>query len=101
MKKNQAIALSWDPYLDDAPTMTAKGSGFLADEIIRLAKANNIPIREDRDLVQIFSMLDIGASIPPEIHTAIAEILAFIYWSNQQYTDVFDKDQSATANKPE
>ncbi|MDQ6996337.1 MAG: EscU/YscU/HrcU family type III secretion system export apparatus switch protein [Mariprofundus sp.] len=91
MKKRQAIALNWDLYIDDTPTLTAKGSGFLADEIIRLAKENNIPIRQDRDLVQIFSMLDIGASIPPEVHTAIAEILAFIYWSNQQYTDVFDK----------
>jgi len=91
MKKPQAIALSWDPYLDDAPTMTAKGSGFIADEIIRLAHEHNIPIREDRDLVQIFSLLDIGVSIPPEVHTAIAEILAFIYWSNQQYSDIFDK----------
>jgi len=91
MKKHQAIALSWDPYLDDAPTMTAKGSGLIADEIIRLAHEHHIPIREDRDLVQIFSALDIGASIPPEVHTAIAEILAFIYWSNQQYTDIFDQ----------
>jgi len=91
MKKNQAIALNWDPHIDAAPSLTAKGSGFLADEIIRLARENNIPIREDRDLVQIFSLLDIGASIPPEVHTAIAEILAFIYWSNQQYSDLFDK----------
>jgi len=91
MKKRQAIALSWDPYRDDAPALSARGSGFIADEIIRLARENHIPIREDRDLVQIFSLLDIGASIPPEVHTAIAEILAFIYWSNQQYSDVFDK----------
>jgi len=90
MKKRQAIALTWDPYLDQAPSLAAKGSGFLADEIIRLARENNIPIREDRDLVQIFSLLDIGASIPPEVHTAIAEILAFIYWSNQQYSEIFD-----------
>ena len=96
MKQRQAIALNWDPYLDEAPTMTAKGGGFIADEIIRLAKENNIPIREDRDLVQVFSMLDIGASIPPEIHTAIAEILAFIYWSNQQYADLFDRDENIT-----
>jgi len=90
MKEHKAIALKWDPYLDKAPSMAAKGSGFLADEIIRLAQENNIPIREDRDLVQIFSLLDIGASIPAEVHTAIAEILAFIYWSNQQYADIFE-----------
>jgi len=93
MKKNKAIALQWDPRLDVSPELTAKGSGLIADEIIRLAKANNIPIREDNDLVQIFSLLDIGESIPPEVHTAIAEILAFIYWSNQQYADIFDEKQ--------
>jgi len=91
MKKNMAIALQWDPHLDMVPELSAKGSGLLADEIIRIAKANNIPIREDSDLVQIFSLMDIGESIPPEVHTAIAEILAFIYWSNQQYADIFDK----------
>jgi len=91
MKRQQAIALKWDPYLDTAPKMAAKGSGFLADEIIRVAEENGIPIREDHDLVQIFSLLDIGESIPPEVHTAIAEILAFIYWSNQQYTEIFDQ----------
>jgi len=101
MKQRQAIALNWDPYHDEAPTMTAKGGGFIADEIIRLAKENNIPIREDRDLVQVFSMLDIGASIPSEIHTAIAEILAFIYWSNQQYTDIFDQGAQGIANTRE
>ena len=91
MSKRQAIALKWDPHLDDAPSLAAKGQGILADEIIRVAKANGIPIKEDSDLVQIFSLLDIGESIPPEVHTAIAEILAFIYWTNQQYTEIFDK----------
>jgi len=90
VKKQQAVALRWDPLLDTAPKMAAKGSGFLADEIIRLAQENGIPIREDHDLVQIFSLLDIGESIPPQVHTAIAEILAYIYWSNQQYTEIFD-----------
>jgi len=90
MKQNKAIALQWDPHHDQAPELSAKGTGLLADEIIRIAKENNIPIREDNDLVQIFSLLDIGESIPPEVHTAIAEILAFIYWSNQQYGEIFD-----------
>ena len=91
MKKHQAIALKWNPHLDAAPHLAAKGSGFLADEMIRLAQEHNIPIREDKDLVQVFSLLDTGDSIPPEVHTAIAEILAFIYWSNQQYTEIFDQ----------
>jgi len=89
-QSRQAVALNWNPYLESVPKITANGSGALADEIIRLAHEHNIPIREDQDLVQICSQMDIGASIPAEVHTAIAEILAFIYWSNQQYTDIFD-----------
>ncbi|GAV19223.1 flagellar biosynthesis protein [Mariprofundus micogutta] len=92
MKKQQAIALKWDPYLDKTPRLAAKGQGLLAEEILRVARENDIPIREDHDLIQVFSLLDIGESIPPEVHTAIAEILAFIYWTNQQYTEIFDQD---------
>lgn len=93
MKRQQAIALSWDPYLEEAPKLTAKGTGALAEEILRVAREHGIPIREDRDLVEIFSMLDIGAAIPTEVHTAIAEIIAFIYWSNGQYCELFEDDQ--------
>jgi len=88
--ERQAIALNWNPHIDAVPSVSATGSGTLADEIIRIAKENNIPIREDRDLVQILSLLDIGEAIPAEVHTAIAEILAFIYWTNQKHTEVFE-----------
>ncbi len=87
----QAIALHWIPLQHDAPRVAATGTGALADKIIRLAKENNIPIREDKDLVQILSLLHVGEDIPPEVHTAIAEILIFIYWSNQQYEEVFNR----------
>ncbi|MDX8403387.1 MAG: EscU/YscU/HrcU family type III secretion system export apparatus switch protein [Mariprofundaceae bacterium] len=90
--ERQAIALKWNPMIDAVPNVSATGSGALADEIIRIAKEHDIPIREDRDLVQILSLLDIGEAIPAEIHTAIAEILAFIYWTNQQYIEVFKDD---------
>jgi flagellar biosynthesis protein len=87
---HRAIALKWKPQVEAVPKVTASGKGDLADEMIRLAKMNGIPIREDRDLVQILSLLDVGESIPPKIHTAIAEILVFIYWANQQHCDVFN-----------
>jgi len=89
--RHQAVALQWMPFQDDIPKVTATGTGELADKILRLAKENNIPIREDRDLVQILSLLNVGQGIPPEIHTAIAEILVFIYWSNQQYEEIFNQ----------
>jgi len=90
----QAIALQWMPLQEAVPKVKASGSGALADEILRIAKENNIPIREDKDLVQILSLLDIGESIPAQVHTAIAEILAFIYWNNQQYEEIINLEDS-------
>ncbi len=89
----RAIALHWTPLEDDVPKVTAMGTGILADKIVRLAKENSIPIREDKDLIQILSLLHIGENIPPETYTAIAEILIFIYWSNRQYEKVFNHDR--------
>ncbi|MDQ6968054.1 MAG: EscU/YscU/HrcU family type III secretion system export apparatus switch protein [Mariprofundaceae bacterium] len=89
-RHTQAIALQWTPLQEAVPKVKASGTGALADEILRIAKENNIPIREDKDLVQILSLLDIGESIPSQTHTAIAEILAFIYWSNQQYEEIIN-----------
>ncbi len=63
MKKQQAIALKWNPVSEAIPKLTAKGSGFIADEIIRLAKENGIPIRQDNDLVQVFSLMKYSSLI--------------------------------------
>jgi flagellar biosynthesis protein len=89
--KSQAIALKWHPHSEKVPRLTAKGGGRRAEEIIRLAREHGIPIRQDGDLVQVFSMMNPGEAIPPEVHAAVAEILAFIYWSNQQYEEIFGK----------
>ncbi|TMA60429.1 MAG: hypothetical protein E6J73_13755, partial [Deltaproteobacteria bacterium] len=64
---------------DDAPKLVAKGRGYLADKIIELARLHNIPIRQDKKLLQILSRLDLEEEIPLEVYKAVAEILAFIY----------------------
>ena len=80
----RAVALRYKPAEDDAPRVVAKGRGYLADKILELARAHNIPIREDKNLVQILSRLDLDQQIPPELYRAVAEILAFIYRVGQQ-----------------
>jgi flagellar biosynthesis protein len=75
----QAVALRYAPKKDPAPKLVAKGRGYLADKILELARQHNIPIREDRNLLQILSRLDLEEEIPPEVYKAVAEILAFIY----------------------
>jgi len=83
-KVRLAAALKYDPQEDAAPVMTAKGRGVIAEKIISIAKKNGIPIKEDPNLVQILSKLEIDEQIPPVLYKAVAEILAFVYSLNEK-----------------
>jgi flagellar biosynthesis protein len=82
-----AAAIRYDSAKDDAPRLTAKGKGHVAERIIELARQHNIPIRTDRALVHILSKLDLDEHIPPDLYRAVAEILAFVYSANEQYRE--------------
>lgn len=72
-----AVSLHYDG--ENAPRVTAKGQGDLADQILAVAKAHGIPLHEDRDLVSLLSKLELGDEIPALLYVAIAEIIAFAY----------------------
>ena len=79
LKVPEAAALKYDIEQDDAPNLIAKGKGELAKKIIAQAEENNIPIEEDKDIVEILLQLELGAEIPEELYQAVAEILSFIF----------------------
>ena len=83
-KKPKAVALKYDQEKDAAPRVTAKGRGFVAEKIIETARAHNVPLHEDKNLVQVLEALDLETEIPPELYRAVAEVLAFIYRLNQK-----------------
>ena len=85
-KKNikKAVALRYDRAVDDAPKVTAKGKGRVAENIIALANEYGIPVKDDPDLVEILASLDIDQEIPSEIYVAVAELLAFVYSANSK-----------------
>jgi flagellar biosynthesis protein len=78
-KKQQAVALRYDPRKDGAPKIAGTGRGHLAERILELARQHHIPIREDKNLLQILSRLDLHQEVPAEVYKAVAEILAFVY----------------------
>ncbi len=80
-----AVALKYYTEKDAAPIVTAKGEGLLAERIIQLAKENEVPIKEDPDLVQILSQVDINKEVPPSVYKVVAELLAFVYKLNNKY----------------
>lgn len=83
-KHKKAVALSYIKGQDQAPYVSAKGEGAIAEKIIEKAKAFNIPVQEDPGLVSMLSRLDLNEMIPPELYGAIAEIFTFIYRVDEQ-----------------
>ncbi len=83
-KKNikKAVALRYKPPKQTTPTIAAKGSGKVAEKIIAIAKENDIPIREDTDLIETLSQLDVDQEVPPELYRVVAEVLAWVYQVN-------------------
>ncbi len=73
-----AVALVYDDTTA-APRVTAKGKGYIADEILRLAKENKIPIREEPELVNLLAQLKLDQEIPPALYVAVAEVIAFAF----------------------
>ena len=80
--KKKAVALKYDRVKDAAPTVIAKGQGKVAENIIALALAHGVPVKDDPDLVEVLASLDISQEIPAEIYVAVAELLAFVYGAN-------------------
>jgi flagellar biosynthesis protein len=61
----------------------ASGYGKLAREILDIAFANDIKVREDGALADILAALDLDTPIPSEAIVAVAEILAKVYEANE------------------
>ncbi|HLV30957.1 MAG TPA: EscU/YscU/HrcU family type III secretion system export apparatus switch protein [Chitinispirillaceae bacterium] len=78
-KRDKAVAISYNEEKDNAPRVTAKGSGVTAQRIREIAEANGIPVHKDDDLLELLSQIDIDREIPPELYTAVAEVLCWIY----------------------
>lgn len=72
-----AVALHYDG--SGAPRVTAKGAGLVAEQILALAEEHGVPLREDQEMVQLLSHLELGSEIPYELYVAVAEIIAFAY----------------------
>ena len=83
--RRAAVALQYDAATDNAPRVIAKRRGQVAEKIMALAREQGIPIREDPDLVQMLTQIDLDQAIPPSLYKVVAELLAFVYRLNQGY----------------
>lgn len=79
-----AVALKHDMRTPEAPKVIASGKGKLAEQILEIAFQNGVKVREDKDLAQILSVVEVDCEIPLEAFTAVAEILAYVYAANRK-----------------
>lgn len=77
-----AVALSQRGNTGRAPKVVAGGRGRTAEQIVELAFANGVQVREDADLAGVLSAIDPENEIPPEAFAAVAEILVYLYHVN-------------------
>lgn len=75
-----AVALRYEPGVDHAPVVVAKGKKLMAVQIKILAESNDVPIIENVELARaLFSACEVGSAIPVELYKATAEVLAYVF----------------------
>lgn len=94
-----AVALEYSG--SGAPRVTAKGNDALAEEIIRLAGDNGVPLTEDRDLVEVLSQVELNQEIPEVLYRAVAEVIAFAYLVRGRLPEGFDPGTGRVTPRPD
>ncbi|MEH7122873.1 EscU/YscU/HrcU family type III secretion system export apparatus switch protein [Bacillus sp. JJ1773] len=82
--RKEAVALTYDKNGVDAPYVSAKGKGLIAESILAKASEHDIPVQEDPSLLELLGKLNINEQIPEELYEAVAEVFAFIYKADKE-----------------
>ena len=80
MKQPIKEAIALEDGKNTTPVVTAKGDAELAQKIIEEAQRHGVYVAEDPQLLALLSRIDIDKEIPPELFTAVAVILSWVYW---------------------
>lgn len=82
LSKSVAVALADSHSPGAQPTVTAAGRGKIAEQILQLAFANGVKVREDSALAEMLAALELDSPIPNEALVAVAEIMSYVYQAN-------------------
>ncbi len=74
-----AIGIAYDKEIDQAPWITTMGKDKMAEQIIKLAKENNIPIMRNIPLAhELWDSGELYDYVPEDTYELLAEILRWI-----------------------
>lgn len=76
------VAVALQDQASGLPRIVAAGHGAVAEQILTLAFANGVKVRQDADLAQVLAAIDVDHEIPIEAIATVAEILAHVYRAN-------------------
>ncbi len=75
-----AVALLYRQGEMAAPKVTAKGAGRMAERIKEIARENDVPVIENKELARfLYQNVEVDQEIVLEVYQAVAEILALVY----------------------
>lgn len=81
-----AVALKYERGKDQAPVILAKGENRFAQRIKALAAEHGVPTVENKPVARLlFAMGKVGETIPAELYSAVAAILAVVYRTHRYY----------------
>ena len=80
----KAVALRYDPALDSAPVLLAKGQGYVAERIIALACQHGIYTQQDSALVELLMDIELSDEIPAQLYQVVARVLSMVYRVNRK-----------------
>ncbi len=74
-----SVALRYNPQVDVAPIVVAKGKDHLALRIRETAEKHEVPVFEERELARsLYAVVEISQEIPPEFYKAVAELVIYV-----------------------
>lgn len=76
--QQRAVALEYGTH--PVPLIVATGRELMAQEIVREAQKQGVPIMRDKLLAARLAELPVGTKIPEDVYRAVAVVLAWVYW---------------------
>ncbi len=88
-----AVAIKYDEEKSHAPIVVAKGMDYVAQQIKKIARENEVHIVENKPLARsLYAQVEVDKPIPTELFTAVAEVLAYVYKMNSKKSKFFHKN---------
>lgn len=102
-RRHLAVALRYERERK-TPIVVAKGSGLVADAILKQARDAGVFVHSSRELIDLLMKVDLDARIPPSLYVAVAEVLAWVYRQDERAAERVAGDLpgtvAANASKP-